>query len=110
MENTEEKELVPFVILARYYNTTLTDKFKHRKFWVNPVKGEVKSFLPGTVDKIFVIEGQEVKKGDVLLIHEAMKMKNRILSPVDGVVKKIDVAEGDEIKKDTLMVYIEPNK
>ncbi len=108
MENTEEKELVPFVILARYYNTTLTDKFIKRKFWVNPIKGEVRSYLPGTVDKIFVVAGQEVKKGDILLIQEAMKMKNRILSPVDGVVKNIDVSEGDKIKKDTLMVFVQP--
>ena len=107
MENNE-KELVPFVILARYYNTTLTTKFKNRKFWKNPVVGEIKSFLPGTIEKIFVVEGQDVKKGDVLLIHEAMKMKNRIIAPFDGIVEKIEVAEGDKIRKDTSMVCVKP--
>ena len=66
MENNN-KEIVPFVILARYYNTTLTTKFKNRKFWQSPLRGELKSFLPGTIDEIYVVEGQQVKKGEVLL-------------------------------------------
>ncbi|MEG0948114.1 MAG: acetyl-CoA carboxylase biotin carboxyl carrier protein subunit [Bacteroidales bacterium] len=106
MENNN-KELVPFVILARYYNTKLTKKFKNRKFWINPVAGEIKSHLPGTIVRIDVKEGQSVKKGDLLLIHEAMKMQNRVLAPADGVVTKIGVEVGEKIKKDTLMVAIE---
>lgn len=107
MENNQEKELVPFVILARYYNTTLTNKYKARKFWHNPIPGEIKANLPGTIEKIFVSEGQTVNKGEVLLIHEAMKMKNRVLAPESGIIKEICVAEGDKIKKDTPMVIIE---
>lgn len=106
MEN-KEKELVPFVILARYYNTTLTKKFQNRKFWVNPTPGEIKSHLPGTIVQILVEEGQSVKKGDLLLIHEAMKMQNRVRAPFSGVIKKIGVEVGEKIKKDTLMVAIE---
>jgi Acetyl/propionyl-CoA carboxylase, alpha subunit len=103
-----DKELVPFVVLARYYNTTLTKKFKNRKFWVNPVLGEMKAHLPGTIVRIAVKEGQEVKKGDLLLIHEAMKMENRVVAPFEGTVISIGVTEGEKIKKDTLMVALKP--
>ncbi|MEG1586486.1 MAG: acetyl-CoA carboxylase biotin carboxyl carrier protein subunit [Bacteroidales bacterium] len=106
MENNK-KELVPFVVLARYYNTTLTKKFQNRRFWVNPVPGELKAHLPGTIVRIDIKEGQRVKKGDLLLIHEAMKMENRVRSPFDGVIKKIGVEVGEKIKKDTLMVAID---
>ncbi len=102
----KEKEIVPFVILSRYYNTTLNTKFKNRKVWVNPVEGEIKALLPGTILDIYVEQGQKVKKGDLLLIHEAMKMKNRILAPADGVIETLYVASGDKIKKDTVMLKI----
>lgn len=54
------------------------------------VSGEkITAPMPGTVLDIRVSEGQTVKAGDILLILEAMKMENEIVSPVDGVVKKI---------------------
>ena len=109
METKNEKELVPFVILARYYNTTLTNKFKNRKFWKNPVPGEIKSYLPGTIIQLDVKAGDKVEKGQLLLIHEAMKMRNRILSPVSGVVESVNVTEGEKVKKDTLMLKIKPD-
>lgn len=110
MEEQEKKpELVPFVVLARYYNTTLTNKFKNRKVWHNPIPGEVRAHLPGTIVELHVAEGQHVEKGDLLLIHEAMKMQNRVVAPFSGVISKVDVATGDKIKKDDLMVEIKPD-
>ncbi|MDO5571300.1 MAG: acetyl-CoA carboxylase biotin carboxyl carrier protein subunit [Bacteroidales bacterium] len=108
MENQDKKELVPFVILARYYNTTLTNKFLNRKKWENPIFGEMKAHLPGTIIEIFIKEGQKVKKGELLLIHEAMKMQNRVRAPFDGVVKSINVTPGEKIKKGYLMLALEP--
>lgn len=108
MDANKEKELVPFVILSRYYNTTLTNKYKNRKVWENPVAGEIKSNLPGTILSLDVKVGDKVEKGDLLLIHEAMKMKNRILAPFSGVIESISVEEGEKIKKDVLMVKIKP--
>lgn len=107
MEN-KKQELVPFVILARYYNTTLTKKFLNRKVWVSPIPGEVKSNLPGTIVSIAVKEGDRVEKGQLLMIHEAMKMENRIRAPFSGIVKWIGVETGEKIKKDTLMIVIQP--
>ena len=53
----------------------------------------VNSELPGTVTKINVTDGQRVKRGDVLLVLEAMKMANDIVSEVDGTVKRVAVFE-----------------
>ena len=53
--------------------------------------------MPGKVIKINVKEEQEVKKGEVLLIVEAMKMENNIIAPKDGIVGKINVSTGDMV-------------
>lgn len=108
-ENTaNEKELVEFVVTARKYKTTLTDKYLHREKWVKPVVGQVKSYLPGTIIRLDVKEGQRVKEGDLLLEQEAMKMYNKILSPVSGTVKQIYVEVGQKIPKNFLMLEITP--
>ena len=80
-KKTTERPLVDFAVTARKYKTTLTQKFMNRPIWTKPVAGEVRSTLPGTVVSLAVKEGDSVKEGDLLLVHEAMKMRNRILSP-----------------------------
>ena len=44
-----KKELVDFVVTARKYKTTLTEKFKNRPVWHKPFPGDVISHLPGTI-------------------------------------------------------------
>mgnify|MGYP000817109131 FL=1 len=51
--------------------------------------------------------GQAVEAGQLLLIHEAMKMQNRVVAPISGVVVELNVKEGDKITKNHLMVKIE---
>lgn len=68
-------------------------------------EGAITSPLRGMITKINVKEGQEVKKGDIILILEAMKMENPVESPVDGVVEKILVHEGQSVNAgDVLMI------
>ena len=107
MEN-KTNEYVDFVVTARKYKTLLTTKYKNRPIWHKPVEGEVISTLPGTIMQILVKEGQAVKEGDLLLIHEAMKMLNRIVAPISGKVTLVNVKEGDKIGKNHLMIKIEP--
>lgn len=63
--------------------------------------------LPGSIFKINVKEGDEVNKGQTLLIMEAMKMENNILAEKDGVVKSIKVKEGDSVLQGDLLIEIE---
>jgi len=65
------------------------------------------SFIPGTVLEILVEAGQEVKKGDNLMILEAMKMQNHLKCALDGRVKKIAVKKGEKVSKGTLLLEME---
>ncbi len=63
--------------------------------------------LPGNIFKLNVKEGDQVKKGDTLLIMEAMKMENNILSEQDGIVKSIKISEGDAVLQNDVLIEIE---
>jgi hypothetical protein len=67
-------------------------------------QGQVKAPMPGMVLKVLAHEGQQIAKGDSLLLLEAMKMENIIKSPVDGLIKKIYIAEKDKVEKNQVMV------
>jgi len=103
---SKQDEYVDFVVTARKYKTLLTEKYKNRETWRKPVEGEVLSTLPGVVLQIKVKQGDKVKAGQLLFIHEAMKMLNRIVSPVSGTVKEICVRQGEHIGKNHLMIKI----
>ena len=89
------------------YKTILPDDFQERRNVRMPELNVVRSFIPGTILKIHVKEGQKVKKGDKMLVLEAMKMKNRLLAPLAGVVKKIYIQEGERVKRDQILFEIE---
>lgn len=57
----------------------------------------LKAPLPGVIMKIFVNQNDMVKKGQKLLMYEAMKMENELLATKDGVVQAIKVTEGENI-------------
>lgn len=104
----ENKEYVDFVVTARKYKTLLTKKFINRTVWQKPLPGDVFSLLPGTVLSLKVKVGDTVEAGDLLMIHEAMKMLNRIAAPISGTIAAIEVTEGEKIGKNHLMIKIEP--
>jgi biotin carboxyl carrier protein len=64
----------------------------------------LKAPMPGLVLKVLVTEGQAVKKGDGLLILEAMKMENIIKASSDGMVKKIHIEEKNIVDKNQKMI------
>lgn len=68
---------------------------------------EVKAPMPGLVLRILVEEGQAVKKGDALLVLEAMKMENIIKATGEGVVKKIQVSPKLAVDKNQVMLVME---
>ena len=66
----------------------------------------VKAPLPGVVTKVLVSAGQAVKKGDTVLVLEAMKMENNITAECDGSVTGICVAAGDSVMEGTTLLTI----
>jgi biotin carboxyl carrier protein len=65
---------------------------------------EIKAPMPGLVLKINIELDAEVKKGDTLIILEAMKMENSIKSPGDGKVKGISVKQGQAVEKNQVLI------
>ncbi len=65
---------------------------------------EVKAPMPGLILDIKVTVGQEVKKGDPIVILEAMKMENILKSPSDGFVKAIKVAVRQNVEKNQVIL------
>jgi biotin carboxyl carrier protein len=92
------------VIDGTKYKTILNRKFERRIPWARPNPKMVTSYLPGMIMKIAVNRGQKVKKGEDLLVFEAMKMKNQVKSQVAGTVKNILVSEGQKIAKGVVMI------
>lgn len=68
---------------------------------------EVKAPMPGMVLTINVSAGDEVKKGDALLVLEAMKMENIIKSPRDGKVKTVKALKGTAVEKNQSLIVFE---
>ncbi len=66
----------------------------------------VKAPLPGVVTKVLVAAGQSVKKGDTVLVLEAMKMENNITAECDGSITGICVAAGDSVMEGTTLLTI----
>jgi len=104
---SNKEELVGFRVHTMEYQTKVTKKYANRKPWQAPDPNEIKSYIPGTIIKINVKVGDQVKEGDSILVLEAMKMQNQIAMPFDGIVKEILVKEGSKIPKNELMVVIE---
>lgn len=65
---------------------------------------DLKAPMPGLVVEVAVAEGQEIKKGDKLVVLEAMKMENILKAPADGVVKKINIKKGNTVEKNEVLI------
>jgi biotin carboxyl carrier protein len=66
----------------------------------------VKAPMPGNIIKVNAKVGASVKKGDVLIVLEAMKMENDICAPEDGTVASIEVAQGATVETDAVLVTL----
>lgn len=89
------------------YKTRLTTKFKKRKFYKKADPKIINAVIPGTVRRIYVEEGKTVKKGDRLLVLEAMKMRNYLKAPFNGKIKKIHVEMSNVVYKEQILMEYE---
>jgi len=107
--NREEK-IVELLVNNRPYSVKLKDRYDDllEKLGMSDAAGnklgDLKSPMPGMVLKILVKEGDEVKKGDSLIVLEAMKMENMLKAQGNGLVKAIKVQTGVAVEKGALLI------
>ncbi len=100
----ENIEFTDFKFEEITYKTTLTKKFANRKPYKPRDFKKVTAFIPGTIMKVFVKEGQKVKKGDKLLTLQAMKMDNLLVASKNGTIRKVYVKQGEVVPKNYVLV------
>ena len=66
----------------------------------------IKAPMPGNINKVNVKPGDAVKKGDVLVVLEAMKMENDVCAPEDGTVASVEVVKGTTVETDAVLVTL----
>lgn len=105
------------VVLHQEVKTSKTPKLVRKPVVSKPGEGQikkqqssggtaVKAPLPGTILKINVSVGDQVKVGQNLMVMEAMKMENQVLSEKDGEIKAIKINEGDAVLQDDVLIEI----
>lgn len=104
---TSEDNLGYLNINSDLYKTRISKSFKNRKPYTPADPKMVLGFIPGTIIDIMVKEGQYIKKGDDLMILEAMKMKNRLKSSINGRIKRITVEVGTRVPKGIILIELE---
>lgn len=107
--NSEEKTMV-IKINSVKYSLQLKDKYDELLHTLGldnlaaKKVSDVKAPMPGMVLNVLVTEGTEVKKGDALIVLEAMKMENILKSPTDGVIKKVSAIKGNAVEKNQVLI------
>ena len=71
---------------------------------------EVTPPMPAVVISVAVCQGDEVKKGQTVVIVSAMKMETSLFAPFDGTVKKVNVVEGDKVMPGDILVDIDKDE
>lgn len=107
---SEKDKFIEIGLESGVFETRLTRKFASRKPYQKADPGIIRAVIPGVVAEINVKAGAPVKQGDALMILEAMKMLNRILSPLSGAVKTVCVKKGEKVVKGQALIEIESEK
>ncbi|RQO67677.1 acetyl-CoA carboxylase biotin carboxyl carrier protein subunit [Pedobacter sp. KBW06] len=110
VERNEDGKAVVIKVNGTLYQVGIEDQYDEllKKLGMDSSSAnkvlEIKAPMPGLVLNVIVTEGQEVNKGDSLLVLEAMKMENIIKSPTAGIVKKILIRKGDKVEKNEILL------
>ncbi|HOX24833.1 MAG TPA: acetyl-CoA carboxylase biotin carboxyl carrier protein subunit [Candidatus Krumholzibacteria bacterium] len=97
---------VPLHIDGTEYETRLTRKFRERRPWRPIDRSRITTEIPGLVVRVLVRPGERLRRGDGVVVLEAMKMRNEVQSPWEGKVARVAVTEGQTVAKGALLVEL----
>jgi len=89
------------------YETRYTKKFETRRPYVSPDPRHIRCVIPGVILSVAVRMGMRVREGDPLLVLEAMKMQNQVLSPHEGTIHALCVSAGDAVTRGQVLLEYE---
>ncbi|RSL31109.1 pyruvate carboxylase [Salibacterium salarium] len=95
----------PREVIIKDQNAKTTETERPKVDKTNP--NQLGASMPGTVVKKLVEKGEKVKKGDHLMITEAMKMETTVQAPFDGKIKNVHVTDGDTIESGDLLIELD---
>jgi biotin carboxyl carrier protein len=102
-----DETLRDLVIGEVSYETRYTKKFETRSSYVSPDPRLIRCVIPGVILTVSVRKGMRVKGGDPLLVLEAMKMQNQVVSPHEGTINALRVSAGDAVTKGQVLLEFE---
>ena len=92
---------------GRAYNLTVMSRVRVNASADAVLMGGLEAPMPGRVTRVAVAVGDMVKRGQELIVVEAMKMENALVAPIDGVVKRLAVKVGDMVAPGPALVVID---
>ncbi len=110
----KQNEVTVMINGNTYHFTIETEYASKRREKLSKSAGKkiekIKAPLPGEIVAVLMSEGQEVHKGEPVMILEAMKMQNEIVSPASGRIKSVSVKADETVMKDQVLFEVEPAK
>lgn len=91
---------------GRHYRLETVDERARRRKQAGAA-GELAATMPGRITNVPVSAGQEVARGQTLVVMEAMKMEIRIAAPAEGVVRRVAAAVGDVVERGQVLVELD---
>jgi len=91
----------------------LLDGIEHRLSYIDPLRpkteldatgGRLTAPMPGKIIEVSARAGQRVKRGEALLVLEAMKMEHTIIAPADGIIERVHFSAGDLVEEGTALI------
>jgi biotin carboxyl carrier protein len=105
-ELPEDSRPVSMHIDGSDYETRTTRRFRERGAWRPVDRSLVTAEIPGLILKVLVTPGQRLRRGDGVVVLEAMKMANEVQSPWEGTVASVEVEVGQNVPKGTVLVRL----
>ena len=103
----KKQRLSSINIDGQKYMTTLTEKYRNKKPYTEFNPNLIVAFIPGTIVEILTKKGKKVEEGEIIMILEAMKMRNIIVAPFSGRIEKVFVSLGQMVPKGFVMAEME---